>query len=162
MRIYEKRLPADDPLMAWSYNNLGIVYTELSDFENALANHHKAIEIRLAKSPERIGNSYSNMSALQLRMGNVTEAEEYLYKCPSLKDFTDQTFLDTDNPRFAGDMVLLARIRKAQGRAEDAMRLATKALAFRRKLLGNRLTTCDAQYHAADILQHHGNVGPAM
>ena len=162
LRFYEQIFAADDPMIAWGHNNVGICYTELSDFENALASHKKAIKIRLVNGIERIGNSYSNMPTLYLRMGKVAEAEEYLYKCPALKDFTDETFLDTDNPRFAGDMVLLSRIRRAQGRAEDAMRLATKALAFRRRLLGNHLTTCDAQYNVASILQHHGNIGPAV
>ncbi|KAF9771704.1 hypothetical protein IL306_010649 [Fusarium sp. DS 682] len=76
-------------------------------------------------------------------MGRPDEAEEMLARCPSLKDFTDETFLNTGNPRFSGDMVLLSRIRLAQGRPTDALRLASKALAFRRKLLGNRLKTCD-------------------
>jgi tetratricopeptide (TPR) repeat protein len=162
LRLYEGLLAANDARIAWAYNNLGMAYTELSDFDKALTCHEKAVEIRLQNNVERIGNSYSNMSALYLRMGEVTKAEEYLYACPALKNFTDETFLNTNNPRFAGDMVLLSRIRRSQGRAEDAMRIATKALAFRRRLLGNRLTTCDAQYHAADILQYHGNIGPSM
>lgn len=162
LRLYEALLAPDDASMGWAYNNLGMAYTELSDFDQALTCHNKAIEIRLRNNVERIGNSYSNLSALYLRMGEVTKAEEYLYACPALKDFTDETFLKTNNPRIAGDMVLLSRIRRSQDRAEDAMRIATKAVAFRRRLLGNRLTTCDAQYHAADILQFHGNIGPAL
>ncbi len=54
-------------------------------------------------------------------------------------------------------MVLLSRIRRDQGRIEEAMRLASKALAFRRKLLGNRFKTCDSLYDVADLLQRHGN-----
>jgi hypothetical protein len=85
-----------------------------------------------------------------------------LAKCPSLKDFTDETFLNTGNPRFSGDMVLLSRIRLAQGRLAEALRLASKALAFRRKLLGNRLKTCDSQYDVASMLHKDGHTSSAM
>jgi hypothetical protein len=95
-------------------------------------------------------------------MGRPDEAEEMLARCPSLKDFTDDTFLATRNPRFSGDMVLLSRIRRAQGRSAEALRLASKALAFRRELLGNRLKTCDSLYDVAGMLKAEGHVGSAV
>ena len=102
------------------------------------------------------------MSSLLLRIGRPNDAEEMLSRCPSLKDFSDQTFLETGNPRFSGDMVLLSRIRLAQGRPAEAIRLASKALAFRRKLLGNRLKTCDSQYDVACMLVKDGHESSAM
>ena len=95
-------------------------------------------------------------------MGKPNEAEEMLKKCPSLKDFTDETFLQTGNPRFSGDMVLLSRIRLCQGRLDDAMRLASKALTFRQNMLGNRLKTCDSLYDVASLLHKQGNTAAAM
>jgi hypothetical protein len=85
-----------------------------------------------------------------------------LKSCPSLKDFTDDTFLKTGNPRFSGDMVLLSRIRRAQNRLDDAIRLSSKALAFRQRLLGNRLKTCDSLYDVASLLHIQGNIASAM
>ncbi|KAF2488319.1 hypothetical protein BU16DRAFT_623622 [Lophium mytilinum] len=79
------------------------------------------------------------MSNLLLRMGKPDEAEKMLAMCPSLKDFTDDTFLQTGNHRFSGNMVLLSRMRLDQGRPDEAMRLASKALTFRQTLLANRL-----------------------
>lgn len=95
-------------------------------------------------------------------MNKPNEAEEMLARCPSLKDFNDETFLSTGNPRFSGDMVLLSRIRLQQGRLDDAIRLASKALAFRQAMLGNRLKTCDSLYLVADLLQRRGNVASAI
>lgn len=155
-------LSEDDPLIGWGYNNIGMCFTEMSRFDEALVNHEKAMNIRLRTDNDRIGNSYSNMSSLCLRMGRVQEAEAYLYKCPALKVFTDETFINANNPRFAGDMVLLSRIRRAQGRLDDAMRLASKALTYRRKLLGNRFKVCDSLYDVADLLQKHGKSGSAL
>jgi tetratricopeptide (TPR) repeat protein len=160
--IRKSHLPPTDPFLAYSLNNLALAHTEMGSLTVAHALHEEAISLRLAANSPRIGNSYSNMSSLLLRMGRPDEAEEMLARCPSLKDFTDETFLATGNPRFSGDMVLLSRIRLAQGRRGEALRLATKALAFRRGLLGNRLKTCDSLYDVAGMLWGEGKTGSAV
>ena len=95
-------LGPDDAFIAASLTTLGIVHTELGNLAEAHSYHEKAIDIRLRTNSDRIGNSYSNMSSLLLRMDKADEAEEMLKRCPSLKDFTDETFLNTGNPRFSG------------------------------------------------------------
>ncbi|KAF4984957.1 hypothetical protein FDECE_16948 [Fusarium decemcellulare] len=162
LEIRKASLGSEDPFIAYSLNNVALAYTEMGELELAYTAHQEAIRLRLKANSDRIGNSYSNMSSLLLRMGSPDEAEEMLARCPSLKDFTDDTFLSTGNPRFSGDMVLLSRIRLAQGRPTDALRLASKALVFRRKLLGNRLKTCDSQYDVASMLLKEGHVSSAM
>ncbi|XXH00199.1 Protein ssh4 [Hypoxylon texense] len=162
LEIRKTRLGPDDPFIAFSLNNIALAHTELGDLEEAYATHQQAIDIRLRSSSDRIGNSYSNMASLLLRMGRPDDAEEMLGRCPSLKDFTDETFLRTGNPRFSGDMVLLSRIRLGQGRVGDALRLASRALAFRQQLLGNRLKTCDSLYDVARILHLQGHAASAI
>lgn len=102
MDIRTKLLGPDDGFIAASLTTLGIVHTELGNLDEAFALHQKAIDIRLRTNSDRIGNSYSNMSSLLLRMEKADEAEEMLKRCPSLIDFTDDTFLKTGNPRFSG------------------------------------------------------------
>ena len=102
MDLRTKLLGPDDGLIAASLTTLGIVHTELGNFDEAFDFHQKAIDIRQRANSDRIGNSYSNMSSLLLRMGKADEAEEMLKRCPSLKEFTDDTFLKTGNPRFPG------------------------------------------------------------
>jgi tetratricopeptide (TPR) repeat protein len=162
LEIRKARLGADDAFIAYSLNNLALAYTEMGSLDEAYAIHQQAIDIRLRTNSDRIGNSYSNMASLLLCMGRPDEAEEMLARCPSLKDFTDETFLSTGNPRFSGDMVLLSRIRLKQGRTDDALRLASKALAFRQRLLGNRLKTCDSLYDVASILHMQQHAASAM
>ncbi|CAJ2507276.1 Uu.00g084620.m01.CDS01 [Anthostomella pinea] len=152
LEIRRSQLGPDDPFIAFSLNNPVLAYTELNSLGEAYSIHQQAIDIRLHAKSDRIGNSYSNMASLLLRMRKPDEAEEMLGRCPFLKDFTDETFLNTGNPRFSGDMVLLSRIQLQQGRADDAMRLASKALAFRQKVLGKRLRTHDSLYDVACIL----------
>ncbi|RYC57267.1 hypothetical protein CHU98_g8943 [Xylaria longipes] len=162
LEIRKARLGADDAFIASSLNNIALAYTEMGSLDEAYSIHQQAIDIRLRTNSGRIGNSYSNMASLLLRMGKPDEAEEMLARCPSLKDFTDETFLSTGNPRFSGDMVLLSRIRLRQGRTDDALRLSSKALAFRQRLLGNRLKTCDSMYDVASILHLQQHTASAI
>ncbi|OBT90576.1 hypothetical protein VE02_01046 [Pseudogymnoascus sp. 03VT05] len=154
-------LGPEDPLIASSFNNIALSYTETGDLEKAYSAHEKALSIRL-RAETRVDNTYSNMSSLLLQMGKPDEAEEMMQKCPALKDFTDDSFINTGNPRYVGNMVLLSRIRLDQGRLDDAMRFASKALTFRQKLQGNRLKTCDSLYDVADMLVREGRVSSAV
>lgn len=161
LEIRENLLGPEDPLIGSSFNNIALSYTETGDLEKAYSAHEKALLIRL-RAETRVDNTYSNMSSLLLRMGKPNEAEEMMQKCPVLKDFTDDSFINTGNPRYVGNMVLLSRIRLAQGRLDDAMRLASKALTFRQKLQGNRLKTCDSLYDVAAMLVQQGRVSSSM
>ena len=109
LRLFEKAheirtkiIIDDDKLTAASFVNIGLALTELGQFDQAQENLQRSIDIRLQHNSDRIGNSYSNMASLLLRKGLHDEAEEMLKRCPSLKDFTDETFLKTGNPRFSG------------------------------------------------------------
>lgn len=102
IKIREKALHPDEALIASSLNAISLAYTEIGDLDKAVEAGQKAIDIRLRTNSDRIGNSYSNMASTLLRMGKPDEAEEMLKRCPSLKDFTDETFLNTGNPRFSG------------------------------------------------------------
>lgn len=143
-----------DPLIAFALNNLALAYTELCELEKAEECHRKAIKIRIANNSDRVGNSYSNYAVTLRHLGRADEAEEVLMKCPSLQgNCTDETFLDADNPRFVGDMVLLSRIRKAQGRAEESIHLASRALSWREKTHGDgSFKTCHSAYDVACLL----------
>lgn len=101
-----EREPAEDAFIASSLNAISLAYTELGELVKAVETGQRAIDIRLRSNSDRIGNSYSNMASTLLRMGKPDEAEEMLKKCPSLKEFTDETFLNTNNPRFSGYVTL--------------------------------------------------------
>ena len=102
LQIRKRLLNSDDPFIASSLNALSLVSTELNQLEDAVSYGDGAIKIRLATDIDRIGNSYSNMASTLLKLGKPDKAEEMLGRCPSLKDFSDSTFLGSGNPRFAG------------------------------------------------------------
>jgi tetratricopeptide (TPR) repeat protein len=160
--IRQAILSNNDPLIAFALNNLALAHTELAELETAENYHKQAIDIRISNNSDRIGNSYSNYAVTLLRMGRPDEAEKTLMQCPSLQGCSDETFLSAENPRFVGDMVLLSRIRKAQGRTDDAMRLAGKALSWREKTHGDRYKTCDSAYDVSCLLYDGGKDASAL
>lgn len=101
-KVREALLPKNDVFLAANQVNIGLALTEIGELEKAEAYLQESIDIRLMHNSDRIGNSYSNMSSLLLRMEKPDEAEAVLKKCPSLRDFSDETFLKTGNPRFSG------------------------------------------------------------
>ncbi|KAJ5173639.1 uncharacterized protein N7500_001570 [Penicillium coprophilum] len=154
-------LSSNDPFLAANQVNLGLAFTEMGQLDKAYEYLQQSIDIRLLHKSDRIGNSYSNMASLLLKMGKPDDAEAMLKSCPSLKDFSDETFLKTGNPRFSGDMVLLSRIRVAQGLSDEALRFASKALSFRKECLSQRLKVCDSLYQVSVLLHEGGNLGLA-
>jgi tetratricopeptide (TPR) repeat protein len=162
LSIRQNLLPQNDPLLAFAFNNLALAYTEIPDLSTAEAFHQKAISLRLQNSSDRIGNSYSNYAVTLLRMNQADRAESSLMQCPSLRKCTDDAFLQADNPRFVGDMVLLSRIRHAQGRRDEALRLASKALTWRKKVHGDRFKTCDSMFDVACLLHEEGQSMAAL
>ncbi|KAF2153972.1 TPR-like protein [Myriangium duriaei CBS 260.36] len=162
LKTRQCQLPEAHSLIASSYNEIAVAMTETGQLAEAYEMHRKAVEIRTALPAGRLTNSYSNMAVLLLRMGKPDEAERMLAKCPDLKDLTDEAFLAFDNPRFSGDMVLLSRIRYAQGRLVDAVRLATKALGFRRHKLNSKLKACDSLFDVAYFSWKQGDIDDAI
>lgn len=136
INIREKLLSPDDPFVASSLNALSLVSTELNQLDKAVDYGDRAIEIRLKTDIGRIGNSYSNMASTLLKLAKPDDAEEMLGRCPSLKDFSDETFLSSGNPRFAGWVYLevMAWIVCANNipqRHDSAKQNSTKAGKFR-------------------------------
>lgn len=101
-KIRTEILPDNHSFLAANQVNLGLAFTELGELEKAQSYLQQSIDIRLMHNSDRIGNSYSNMASLLLRKGQADQAEAMLKSCPSLKDFSDETFLKTGNPRFSG------------------------------------------------------------
>jgi len=63
--------------VANTYNNIGIVYRNKGDLENALLQHQRALEIRTrlvgSEHPE-VATSYSNMAVVRGRQGHYEES----------------------------------------------------------------------------------------
>ena len=73
--------------MADTYNNIGVVYEEKGDLENALLQHQRALEIRTrvfgSEHPD-VAMSYGNMGYVYRSLGKAEEAREMFTKTYSI------------------------------------------------------------------------------
>ncbi len=160
--IREELLGPDNPFVAASLDNIALAYIEMAELDKARTTQQNAIDIRIRTQSHRAENSYRNMSSLLLRMGEADEAEEMLIQCRSLEEFGEEYLYTSNGFILCSDMVLMSRIRARQGRLDDAMWLASKALTFRRSYFNPRSKICDSLYDVANLLDQQGKAGSAM
>ncbi|KAL2127515.1 hypothetical protein VTI74DRAFT_10614 [Chaetomium olivicolor] len=159
LEIRKSQLGPEDPFIAYSLNNISLIYTEMGELELAYETHQEATKLRFSDRIGKILQQHVQPSPANEPPGRdrgdvgTGALPERLYG----RDVSWHR-----NPRFSGDMVLLSRIRLAQGRPAEALRLASKALPFRRQLLGNMLKTCDSQHEVACMLHNDGHVNSAL
>ena len=71
------------PDVATSFDNIGLVYQEKGDIENALVQHQKALEIRtrvFGSDHLDVAKSYNNISNVDNRQVKYEESLEYYQK----------------------------------------------------------------------------------
>jgi len=81
--VAEHLVDTSIPDVADSFNNIGIVYEMKGDFENALAQHQKALEIRtrvFGSDHPDVAGSYQNLAWVYHRQGNQVQAKEMATK----------------------------------------------------------------------------------
>ena len=73
----------EHPDVAVSYNNIGVVYKNKGDLENALVQYQKALEIRtrvFGSDHPAFATSYQNLAAVYQRQGNHVQTKEIYTK----------------------------------------------------------------------------------
>ena len=69
--------------MATSFDNIGLVYQEKGDHENALVQYQKALEIRtrvFGSDHPDVATSYQNLAAVYQSQGNHVQTKEMVTK----------------------------------------------------------------------------------
>jgi tetratricopeptide (TPR) repeat protein len=83
LEIRENVLGKNHPDTANSYNNIGLVYCYLSDYDKALEHYLKSLEIQenvLGKNHPNIAHTYNNIGLLYFDKEDYERALEYLTK----------------------------------------------------------------------------------
>lgn len=78
-------------ITARSYNNIGVVYSNLGDYDKALEHHNKALEIEkalLGENNSDTANSYNNIGAIYKDLGKYDKALEYGFKALKIRKTT--------------------------------------------------------------------------
>ena len=90
--IYQSQLEDDDIRYAGLYNNMSLLYQELSDYESACECQEKALAIVSTKNDARIETAvtHTNLAASLLKLGKYQEAMKHLQAAFSIFEMDEQ------------------------------------------------------------------------
>jgi hypothetical protein len=132
--LRERLLGPEDPEVATSSDNLGILYLERGDYERAEALLKRALAIReKALGPEHpdVARSLNNLATLYFRLRRLEEDEAAIKRALSIL----QRILPAGHPDIATVLNNLAELYEAESRFQEADAIYGQALAMRERAL---------------------------
>ena len=91
LEIYQKTLPPNHPLLATSYNNIGLCVYNMGEYSKALSFYEKALEIRQKTLPPNhpdLATSYNNIGLVYDNMGEYSKALSFYEKALEIRQKT--------------------------------------------------------------------------
>ena len=158
-----KLVPSDDPAIADVYDSIACALTEIGETGQAFKTLDKAVEIHKAKNPDRMARTDAILAMTYLRARSPDRALEAIKDCWRLQDMTEDQLEKSRYPKHSGDIVLLSRIRYAQGDRESALELASKSITIRNGIFGAKgPRVADSMFLVAKMLADEGKTASAM
>lgn len=144
----------DSPPIADVYDSIACSYTEMGKVKESFEYLAKAEAIHNAHNPLHMARTQAIYAMTYLRADQPAEALEALKKCWQLQNLTEEQIVDSDYPKHSGDLVLLARIKYAQGLQSEAQRLASQTVSIRRGIYGDHSPrVADSMFLSAQMLE---------
>ncbi|CAF0897152.1 unnamed protein product [Adineta steineri] len=127
LKIRQKTLPSNHPLLATSYNKIGNVYNNMGEYLKALLFYEKAHEIlkkTLSSNHPLLAVSYNNTALIYDKMGKYSKALSYY-----------EQGLEIYQKTFPSNHPSLATSYNNIGRLYDKMKVYSKSLLYYEKAL---------------------------
>lgn len=153
----EKFEEEGSPPIADVYDSIACSYTELGMVSEAFQYLSKAADIHHAHNPLHMARTKAIYAMTHLRAGQPQEALESLMCCWQLQGLTEEQIINSKYPKHSGDIVLLARIKYAQGLKQEAQQLASRTISIRRGIYGDKgPRVADSMFLVARMLEAGG------
>lgn len=147
----------NSPLIADAYESIAHSLTEQGKVPQALQYLAKAADVHRANNPLHMHRTHSMYAMAHLRNGQPEKAFLSLQRCWKLQNLTQEQVMASKHPNHSGDIVLLSRIKYAQGLKKEARQLASQAISIRRGIFGDSgLRVADSMFIAARMLEADG------
>ncbi|PGH07405.1 hypothetical protein AJ79_06307 [Helicocarpus griseus UAMH5409] len=153
---------------AQAYRYLGHIALDLARPKAALSAYQQAVSLREAlygpNSPS-VANVYSSIACSYAGQGNVKEAFEYLSKAVDIHTIDDTLLMNLAEkqimqfkyPKHSGNIILLARIKHAEGLKKEAKQLALQTISIRKGLFGKKgPRVADSMFTVGRMLEEGG------
>jgi tetratricopeptide (TPR) repeat protein len=145
LSAYQKALAAretleepNSPAIAEVYDSIACSYCEIGDVPQALEYLAKADAINFAHFDKTSARTQAIYSLAYLRGDLPDKALEALHLCWKLQNKTQEEIAESQYPKHAGDIILLARIQYALGQKEEGQRLASRSINIRSGIFGSK------------------------
>ncbi|MDR9401855.1 MAG: tetratricopeptide repeat protein [Halothece sp. Uz-M2-17] len=133
LKIREALLPADDPNLGISLNNLGLFYSRQGEYTEAEPLYQRALKIYrqafVGHHPD-LATTLNNLALLYQSQGKYDEAQPLYHEALEMR----QALFDGDHPDIADSLNNLAEFFALQGKDQKARSLHQSALAMYRRL----------------------------
>lgn len=138
LEIRQEIEKANSPPIADIYESIACSFTEQGNVLEAFKHLEKAETIHAEHDPLRMARTCAISAMTYLRAEQPDEALVALKKCWELQGLTEDQIIGSSYPKHNGDLVLLARIKYAQGLHSEAQQLAVKTISLRRDVYGDK------------------------
>lgn len=142
--------------------------TEIGDWEKALEQLHKAESISLARQNRKSSRTEFIYSMTYLKANQLDKALDRLHNCWMLQGKTQEEIAQSQYPKHPGDIVLLGRIRYAEGTDEarkEGLQLVSQSISLRRGIFGAKgPRVADSIFHVSLMMagQNEYNIAAKM
>ncbi len=150
IRLSEETNGQDDTT-ASSYNNIGIVYDNLGDYDKALEYHNKALEIFkdvLGENHPDTASSYNNIGIVYDELGDYDKALEFKNKALEII----KAVLGENHPDTAMFYNNIGNVYAKLGDCDKALEYGFKALEIRKAVLGENHPDTAVSYNNIGVV----------
>ncbi|CAF0987490.1 unnamed protein product [Adineta steineri] len=134
LKIRQKTLPSNHPLLATPYSNIGSVYKRMGEYSKALSFYEKTLEIREKTFPSNhslLATSYGNIGSVYDKMGEYSKALSSHEKALEVLQKT----LPSNHPLLAISYGNIGSVYDEMGEYSKALSFHQKALEIQQKTL---------------------------
>ncbi|PYI09529.1 TPR-like protein [Aspergillus sclerotiicarbonarius CBS 121057] len=147
----------NSPPIADIYDSIACSYTEQGHVTEAFEYLAKAEAIHNAHDSRNMARTLAIFAMAYFRAGQPDQALVALDKCWQLQGLSEEHIILSRYPKHSGDIVLLSRIKFAQGMKQDARELASRTITIRRGLFGDKgVRVVDSMFIVARMLESDG------
>jgi tetratricopeptide (TPR) repeat protein len=133
-RFYEKTLPRKHPLLAASYNDIGLVYNNMREYSKSLSSYEKSLSIRQKTLPPDhpdLAISYNHIALAYYNMEEYSKALSFYEKSLEMYEKT----LSSNHPDLAASHNNIGLVYHNMGEYAKALSSFEKSLEIRQKTL---------------------------
>ena len=136
-----------------AYNNIGVVYRDLGDYDKALEYYFKALEITkevLGEKHPDTASSYNNIGAVYHKLGDYDKALEFYNKALEIR----KDVLEENHPDTASSYNNIGVVYSNLGDYKKALEYYIKALEIFKEVLGEKHRDTAGSYDNIGIVYH--------